>query len=74
MGSIARRATPATHHECNVDRFDHPTQPQARSQHPTLVPRDRVIQSLEKYKVPLTEWESSEDLCSRLADFYAQRT
>jgi NAD(P)-dependent dehydrogenase (short-subunit alcohol dehydrogenase family) len=40
----------------------------------TMFPRDRVIQSLEKYKIPLTESESTEDLRNRLADFYAQRT
>jgi NAD(P)-dependent dehydrogenase (short-subunit alcohol dehydrogenase family) len=40
----------------------------------TMFPRDRVIQSLEKYKIPFTESESTEDLRSRLADFYAQRT
>jgi rhamnose utilization protein RhaD (predicted bifunctional aldolase and dehydrogenase)/NAD(P)-dependent dehydrogenase (short-subunit alcohol dehydrogenase family) len=40
----------------------------------TMFPRDRVIQSLEKYKIPFTRSESTEDLRSRLADFYAQRT
>src|SRR5579864_610673 len=40
----------------------------------TMFPRDRVIQSLEKYKIPFSESESTEDLRSRLADFYAQRT
>jgi len=40
----------------------------------TMFPRDRVIQSLEKYKIPFTESESTEDLRSRLADYYAQRT
>jgi rhamnose utilization protein RhaD (predicted bifunctional aldolase and dehydrogenase)/NAD(P)-dependent dehydrogenase (short-subunit alcohol dehydrogenase family) len=40
----------------------------------TMFPRDRVIQSLEKYKIPFTESESTEDLRNRLADFYAQRT
>jgi rhamnose utilization protein RhaD (predicted bifunctional aldolase and dehydrogenase)/NAD(P)-dependent dehydrogenase (short-subunit alcohol dehydrogenase family) len=40
----------------------------------TMFPRDRVIQSLEKYKLQFSETESTEDLRSRLADFYAQRT
>ena len=40
----------------------------------TMFPRDRVIQSLEKYKIPFTASESTEELRSRLADFYAQRT
>jgi len=40
----------------------------------TMFQRDRVIQSLEKYKIPFTESESTEDLRNRLADFYAQRT
>jgi rhamnose utilization protein RhaD (predicted bifunctional aldolase and dehydrogenase)/NAD(P)-dependent dehydrogenase (short-subunit alcohol dehydrogenase family) len=40
----------------------------------TMFPRDRVIQSLEKYKIPFTESESTEDLRNKLADFYAQRT
>ena len=33
-----------------------------------------MIQSLEKYKIPFNELESTEDLRNRLADFYAQRT
>jgi NAD(P)-dependent dehydrogenase (short-subunit alcohol dehydrogenase family) len=40
----------------------------------TMFPRDRVIQSLEKYKIVFTEGESTEDLRSKLANFYAQRT
>jgi rhamnose utilization protein RhaD (predicted bifunctional aldolase and dehydrogenase)/NAD(P)-dependent dehydrogenase (short-subunit alcohol dehydrogenase family) len=40
----------------------------------TMFPRDRVIQSLEKYKIAFNESESTEDLRSKLADFYAQRT
>jgi rhamnose utilization protein RhaD (predicted bifunctional aldolase and dehydrogenase)/NAD(P)-dependent dehydrogenase (short-subunit alcohol dehydrogenase family) len=40
----------------------------------TMFPRDRVIQSLEKYKVAFTESESTEELRNKLADFYAQRT
>jgi rhamnose utilization protein RhaD (predicted bifunctional aldolase and dehydrogenase)/NAD(P)-dependent dehydrogenase (short-subunit alcohol dehydrogenase family) len=39
-----------------------------------MFPRDRVIQSLEKYKIQYTELESTEDLRSKLAHFYAQRT
>ena len=40
----------------------------------TMFPRDRVIQSLEKYKIAFTHSESTEELRSKLADFYAQRT
>jgi len=40
----------------------------------TMFPRDRVIQSLEKYKIAFTENESTEQLRNKLADFYAQRT
>lgn len=40
----------------------------------TMFPRDRVIQSLEKYKIAFTESESTEELRTKLADFYAQRT
>jgi rhamnose utilization protein RhaD (predicted bifunctional aldolase and dehydrogenase)/NAD(P)-dependent dehydrogenase (short-subunit alcohol dehydrogenase family) len=40
----------------------------------TMFPRDRVIQSLEKYRISFTENESTEDLRTKLADFYAQRT
>ncbi len=40
----------------------------------TMFPRDRVIQSLEKYKIPFDASESTDDLRSKLADFYAQRT
>ena len=40
----------------------------------TMFPRDRVIQSLKKYNIKFSEDESPEELCSRLADFYAQRT
>jgi rhamnose utilization protein RhaD (predicted bifunctional aldolase and dehydrogenase)/NAD(P)-dependent dehydrogenase (short-subunit alcohol dehydrogenase family) len=40
----------------------------------TMFPRDRVIQSLEKYQIAFAESESTEDLRSKLADFYAQRT
>jgi rhamnose utilization protein RhaD (predicted bifunctional aldolase and dehydrogenase)/NAD(P)-dependent dehydrogenase (short-subunit alcohol dehydrogenase family) len=40
----------------------------------TMFPRDRVMQSLEKYKIVFNDSESTEDLRSKLADFYAQRT
>jgi len=40
----------------------------------TMFPRDRVIQSLEKYTIAFSKSESTEELCSKLADFYAQRT
>jgi NAD(P)-dependent dehydrogenase (short-subunit alcohol dehydrogenase family) len=39
-----------------------------------MFPRDRVIQSLEKYKIAFKDSESTEDLRAKLADFYAQRT
>ena len=40
----------------------------------TMFPRDRVIQSLQKYKIEFSESESSDELRDQLADFYAQRT
>jgi rhamnose utilization protein RhaD (predicted bifunctional aldolase and dehydrogenase)/NAD(P)-dependent dehydrogenase (short-subunit alcohol dehydrogenase family) len=40
----------------------------------TMFPRDRVIQSLEKYKIAFNDSESTEDLRTKLADYYAQRT
>jgi NAD(P)-dependent dehydrogenase (short-subunit alcohol dehydrogenase family) len=40
----------------------------------TMFPRDRVIQSIEKYKIAFTDSESTEELRTKLADFYAQRT
>jgi NAD(P)-dependent dehydrogenase (short-subunit alcohol dehydrogenase family) len=40
----------------------------------TMFPRDRVIQSLKKYKIEFTDAESTEELRTKLADFYAQRT
>ncbi len=40
----------------------------------TMFPRDRVMQSLKKYKIDFEESESTEDLRAKLADFYAQRT
>ena len=40
----------------------------------TMFPRDRVMQSLEKYKIQFSDSETTEDLRTKLADFYAQRT
>ena len=40
----------------------------------TMFPRDRVMQSLQKYKIDFAESETTEELRSKLADFYAQRT
>jgi NAD(P)-dependent dehydrogenase (short-subunit alcohol dehydrogenase family) len=40
----------------------------------TMFPRERVIQSLEKYKIAFADSESTEGLRAKLADFYAQRT
>ena len=40
----------------------------------SMFPRDRVISSLTKYNIPFDESESTEDLRSKLANFYAQRT
>lgn len=40
----------------------------------TMFPRDRVIQSLQKYQIAFSESESTEELRDKLADFYAQRT
>jgi len=40
----------------------------------TMFPRDRVLQSLEKYKIPFSAKETIEELRTKLADFYAQRT
>ena len=39
-----------------------------------MFPRDRVIVSLQKYKIAFADSESTEDLRSKLAEFYAQRT
>jgi len=39
-----------------------------------MFPRDRVIVALQKYKIAFDESESTEDLRSKLAEFYAQRT
>jgi rhamnose utilization protein RhaD (predicted bifunctional aldolase and dehydrogenase)/NAD(P)-dependent dehydrogenase (short-subunit alcohol dehydrogenase family) len=40
----------------------------------TMFPRDRVIQSLEKYGLEFSEAESTEELRGKLAEFYSQRT
>jgi rhamnose utilization protein RhaD (predicted bifunctional aldolase and dehydrogenase)/NAD(P)-dependent dehydrogenase (short-subunit alcohol dehydrogenase family) len=40
----------------------------------TMFPRDRVIQSLQKYQIEFSEAESTEELRTKLANFYAQRT
>jgi NAD(P)-dependent dehydrogenase (short-subunit alcohol dehydrogenase family) len=40
----------------------------------TMFPRDRVIQSLQKYGIGFQESESTEDLRAKLAEFYAERT
>jgi len=39
-----------------------------------MFPRDRVIVSLQKYKIAFEESESTEELRGKLAEFYAQRT
>jgi len=39
----------------------------------TMFPRDRVIQSLQKYELEFSESDSTEVLRNKLADFYAQR-
>jgi len=40
----------------------------------TMFPRDRVMQSLAKYKIAFSESETTEELRDKLANFYAQRT
>jgi NAD(P)-dependent dehydrogenase (short-subunit alcohol dehydrogenase family) len=40
----------------------------------TMFPRDRVMQSLQNYKIEFSENETTEKLRGKLADFYAQRT
>jgi NAD(P)-dependent dehydrogenase (short-subunit alcohol dehydrogenase family) len=40
----------------------------------TMFPRDRVMQSLQKYKIEFSESGTTEELRNKLADFYAQRT
>ena len=39
-----------------------------------MFPRDRVVSSLTKYKIPFKETESDDQLRDKLAEFYAQRT
>jgi rhamnulose-1-phosphate aldolase/alcohol dehydrogenase len=39
-----------------------------------MFPRDRVIASLAKYKIPYSDDEASESLTQKLAQFYADRT
>ena len=39
-----------------------------------MFPRDRVIGSLAKYRIPYTDDESTEVLVKKLAQFYAERT
>ncbi len=38
-----------------------------------MFPRDRVMASLAKYKIPFSEKEGDEELRTRLAEFYAKR-
>jgi rhamnose utilization protein RhaD (predicted bifunctional aldolase and dehydrogenase)/NAD(P)-dependent dehydrogenase (short-subunit alcohol dehydrogenase family) len=40
----------------------------------TMFPRDRVMQSLQKYKIEFSESETTEELRNKLANFYALRT
>jgi NAD(P)-dependent dehydrogenase (short-subunit alcohol dehydrogenase family) len=40
----------------------------------TMFPRERVMQSLEKYKIAFSPEEDTDALRSKLADFYSQRT
>ncbi|GAC12530.1 bifunctional rhamnulose-1-phosphate aldolase/short-chain dehydrogenase [Paraglaciecola chathamensis] len=40
----------------------------------SMFPRDRVISSLSKYNIPFNESDTTEDLRTSLAEFYAQRT
>jgi rhamnose utilization protein RhaD (predicted bifunctional aldolase and dehydrogenase)/NAD(P)-dependent dehydrogenase (short-subunit alcohol dehydrogenase family) len=40
----------------------------------TMFPRDRVMQSLQKYKIAFSESDPTEELRDKLANFYAQRT
>ena len=39
-----------------------------------MFPRDRVMQSLQKYEIEFSDTETTEELRAKLADFYAQRT
>jgi rhamnulose-1-phosphate aldolase/alcohol dehydrogenase len=40
----------------------------------SMFPRDRVVASLTKYKIPFSEVESDDSLRGKLARFYAERT
>jgi rhamnose utilization protein RhaD (predicted bifunctional aldolase and dehydrogenase)/NAD(P)-dependent dehydrogenase (short-subunit alcohol dehydrogenase family) len=40
----------------------------------SMFPRDRVIQSLHRYKIEFSESATTEELRGKLAEFYAQRT
>jgi NAD(P)-dependent dehydrogenase (short-subunit alcohol dehydrogenase family) len=40
----------------------------------TMFPRDRVLASLKKYRIPYEETAGDEQLRTMLAEFYAQRT
>ena len=40
----------------------------------SMFPRDRVMVALKKYAIAFDESESTEDLRSKLAEFYARRT
>ena len=40
----------------------------------SMFPRDRVMHSLQKYKIAFSESESTEALSLKLAEFYAERT
>lgn len=40
----------------------------------TMFPRDRVMQSLDKYKIAYSDSDSTEALRDKLASFYAERT
>ena len=40
----------------------------------SMFPRDRVIVSLQKYKIAFDDQASTEELRNKLAEFYAQRT
>ena len=40
----------------------------------SMFPRDRVIESLQKYGISFADSESTDELRNKLADFYAQRT
>jgi len=39
-----------------------------------MFPRERLIPSLTKYKIPFEDNESTDELRTKLANFYAKRT